>query len=193
MGGYTLCDYTILPAVRRNLTRCAGCVLSFAMLLMATTCWAATYRWVDEHGKVHYGDSIPAQYAGSAHEELDAQGRVIRRVEPFPATEAERHKRALEAAQKAAAALAEAERRHHDTALLATYESVKEIDQARDRALAQEEALLRSLQVMRKQSQSEAEAAQIDAMILQRQKNMDEIRVRYEADKARYRELTGEQ
>ena len=32
------------------------------------------YRWVDEHGVVHYGDNIPPQYASQDRTILNSQG-----------------------------------------------------------------------------------------------------------------------
>ena len=152
---------------------------------------AWTYRWVDEHGVVHYGDSIPARYSGAGHDVLDEQGRVIKRVESFSQKMQDKERRSQEDARRAAEARAALEQQRHDSALLATYDSSAEIDQARDRALAQELALIDSLQVMRKQSQSADEAAYIDAQIRLHDKNMAAIRQKYDADKARYQELTG--
>jgi hypothetical protein len=154
---------------------------------MAAACQATTYRWVDEHGSVHYGDSIPAQYSGAGHQELDGQGRVIRRVESAARTTTDTQAQARKVAEDAAARA----KQRHDNALLSTFGSVEEIDQARDRTLAQEQALLDGLVVIRKQKQTDAEAARLDAMIRQRYKNLDIIRSTYDADKARYRELTG--
>ena len=35
---------------------------------------STAYRWVDEQGVVHYGDSIPPQYAEKEHAVLNNQG-----------------------------------------------------------------------------------------------------------------------
>jgi rhamnose utilization protein RhaD (predicted bifunctional aldolase and dehydrogenase) len=191
MGGYPLGDSVLSPAIRRGLKRCTGCGLALAMLLAAASCWATTYRWVDEHGVVHYGDSIPARYSGAGHDVLDEQGRVIKRVESFSKATQENQKRAQEAARQAAEQRAVREQQRHDSALMATYDSTAEIDQARDRALAQEQALIDSLKVMRKQSQSATEARYTDAQIRLHLRNLDTIRLKYSADKARYQELTG--
>jgi hypothetical protein len=187
MGGYVLSHYPLSPAIRHRLNLCAGCGLTLAILLMAVTCWATTYRWVDEHGTIHYGDSMPPQYAGVGHQELDAQGRVIRRVESASRMAAD--KEAL--ARKAAEEQTIRAQQQHDNALLSTFGSSQEIDQTRDRVLAQEQALLNGLLVIRKQNQTPADAARLDAMILRRYKNLELIRSQFDADKARYRELTG--
>jgi len=187
MGGYALGHYSLSPTVRRRLNRCAGCGLTLAAVLMAATGWAATYRWVDGQGGVHYGDRIPVQYAGAQHEELDGQGRVIRRVGSY----AERQKQAAIATQETAEALAAKERQRSDNALLSTFGSAQEIDQARDRLLAQERTSLNGLKVQRKQNPPAAEIARLDALILQRYQRMEAILLQYKTDRARYIELTG--
>lgn len=187
MDGYALGYRPLSPTVRRGLKGCVGCGLSLAILLTASVCCAATYRWTDERGKVHYGDSIPPQYAGRGHTELNAQGRVIRQVEPAQ-TSAE----GLARKERQEAALRQArDRQRRDNALLATYGNAREIDLAKQRAMAQEQSLLASLQSLRKHSTSKMEIDQIDGMILQRYKAMEDIRTKYDAEKARYLELTG--
>lgn len=186
MGGYPLSHCALSATVRQRLNRCATCGLTLAVLLTAATCWAAAYRWVDEQGGVHYGDHMPAQYAGRGHDELDGQGRVIRRVGSY----AERQKQAEIAAGETAKAQAAKEQQRSDNALLSTFASAQEIDQARDRLLTQERTLLNGLLVQRKQNPPAAEIARLDSLILQRYQHMEAILLQYKADKARYIELT---
>ena len=80
MGGNTLRDRSLPAAVRRRLRTRAVCALALAAGLAAPLCQATPYRWVDRGGDVHYSDSLPANYSGSAYEELDDQGRVVKRV-----------------------------------------------------------------------------------------------------------------
>ena len=91
-----------------------------------------TYRWVDEHGQVHYGDSIPPKYAPNSRELLNSQGVQIGHVdaEKTPAQlAAEAHARQQRMAQQ-----------QHDYFLLGTYTSVKDIESLRDERLSQLEA-----------------------------------------------------
>jgi len=88
-----------------------------------------TYRWVDEHGVVHYGDSIPPKYARSSREILNSQGVEIGHVDAEKTP-----------GQVAAEAKAEERRvaqRQHDYFLLGTYTSVKDIESLRDERLSQ--------------------------------------------------------
>ncbi|MEL6868989.1 MAG: DUF4124 domain-containing protein [Pseudomonadota bacterium] len=99
-----------------------------APVLAATDSGRALYRWVDDEGVVHFGDSIPAQYAEQEKQILNNQGVAIGRI-AGKATEEELAQQAAEAEAKAAR-----ERGlRADRALLATYLSIGEIERHRDR------------------------------------------------------------
>jgi hypothetical protein len=88
------------------------------------------YRWVDKDGQVHYGDSVPAEYAEQDRDVLNKQGIKVGREEGTITPE--------EAAVKAAeekAAREEQKRKLRDRVLLQTYQSVKEIEILRDTRL----------------------------------------------------------
>jgi hypothetical protein len=109
--------------------------LSFALLWLCAwgaACRAenpAAYKWVDDQGVVHYGDRIPPQYSQKESTLLNKEGVPIG------------HKDATKsAAEQAAEADAEAQlarQKQHDSFLLATYTSVKDIEQLRDERLLQ--------------------------------------------------------
>jgi hypothetical protein len=90
---------------------------------------AVTYRWTDEQGVVHYGDSIPPQYAQKERAVLNSRGVEVRRID----------------AQKTPEQMAAAERiqqnllrqKQHDAFLMNTYTSVKDIEALRDLRLDQ--------------------------------------------------------
>jgi hypothetical protein len=88
-----------------------------------------TYKWVDEHGITHYGDSVPSQYSQREHTVLNSQGvEVQKRVaEMSPKEAAEYQARQRE----------EARRKQHDMFLITTYPSVGEIENVRDARLDQ--------------------------------------------------------
>ncbi|HCA26453.1 MAG TPA: hypothetical protein DEP05_02210, partial [Betaproteobacteria bacterium] len=90
---------------------------------------ARMYKWVDDKGDVHYGDTIPPQFSSQAASELNQRGIVVKK--PGAALTSEQIK-AREAARKQAKAQA-----RRDRALLATYVNEQEIDRARDRRLRQ--------------------------------------------------------
>lgn len=114
-------------------------VLLGAAALLAAEAYAApsssskqggiAYKWVDEQGVVHYGDHIPPQYAQQDREVLNSQGVPVGHVEAAQTPE-----------QAAAAALKKAEvfkQRQHDSFLISTYTSVKDIEALRDVRLDQ--------------------------------------------------------
>ena len=86
------------------------------------------YRWVDEDGVVHYGDSIPARYAELERQVVNEHGITVG-VMHAKKTEEEL---AEEARLEELRAEAELQRRR-DQALLATYLTIDEIEMHRDR------------------------------------------------------------
>ena len=92
------------------------------------------YRWIDDKGVVHYGDSVPPEYAKQDRNVLNSQGVNVgfEQGELTPEQRAEKERQAAEAA-KAQAQREEAARR--DKTLLATYISVSDIVDLRDRRL----------------------------------------------------------
>jgi uncharacterized protein DUF4124 len=88
-----------------------------------------TYKWVDENGVTHYGDTVPQEYSQREQQVLNSQGVEVqkRQAEMSPA----------EAATYAAKQKEEAQRRSHDMFLLSTYPSVTEIENVRDARLDQ--------------------------------------------------------
>lgn len=87
------------------------------------------YRWVDEQGVVHYGDSIPPQYAEKAHETLNKQGVTVGHTDAQKTPE----QQAIEAHEQEQAL----KQQQHDNFLVATYTSVKDIEALRDVRLDQ--------------------------------------------------------
>lgn len=203
--------------------RALPALLALASLLMPGAAQAqTTYRWVDEQGRVHYGDVIPSKDAGLGNVELDKQGRVKKET---PRTRLSSEERArLEAAERRReeARRQEEAQQRRDRALLTTYVNEAEIDLARDRALDQEEANLKGLRIrhkaatdklaaanaqlaphagsqaapraaMQMRDEARAELTRLDSLIAQREQAKEDIRQRYEADKLRYRELRARQ
>ena len=90
------------------------------------------YRWVDDQGIVHYGDSVPPEYSKTERQVLNERGVTIKELPR------ERTAEELEADQRADAVddaerqrQREAERR--DAVLLSTYLSIDEIEALRNR------------------------------------------------------------
>ena len=88
-----------------------------------------TYKWTDDQGVTHYGDSVPSEYSQREQRVLNSQGLEVqkRQAEMTPA----------EAAAFAAKQKEESRRKQHDMFLISTYPSVKEIENVRDIRLDQ--------------------------------------------------------
>jgi hypothetical protein len=88
-----------------------------------------TYKWVDEQGVTHYGDSVPAEYSQREQRVLNSHGVEVQKkqAEMSPA----------EAAAYTAKQKEEARRRQHDMFLVSTYSSVADIETIRDNRLDQ--------------------------------------------------------
>ena len=104
---------------------------------------AKLYKWVDEKGTTHYGETIPPEYANKDRVELNQAGRVIKNEEVV--TPERRHAKELEEAKKRDEENVVVEQRRHDRTLLNTYSNVKEIDQARIRSVQQIDASINVL------------------------------------------------
>lgn len=87
------------------------------------------FKWTDNRGVVHYGDSVPAEYSQSERTVLNGQGVELSRT-PGQRSAAEL------SAEEQAAQVAE-QRAQHDRFLLTTYASAAEIEQLRDERLDQ--------------------------------------------------------
>ena len=178
---------------------------------------AQSFRCTGKDGKKYYGQTIPDQCVGRPVEQLDKQGVVVRRIENQSAEEkaikkAEEKKKIEEAAAKK-----EEDRRNR--ALLATYSSEKDIEDARARALAENQLAMkdttRRIEEIRKRQeklaaemefykknpapvklQNEVKAAQVDLEAQQnllevKKKEVESINARYDEDKKRFAALTG--
>jgi len=194
----------------------------FAVCLMMFTCvpaLAATYRWVDSKGKVHYGDVMPQQQSGLGHQELDRYGRVVRETPRTLLTPEEQRRRLDEDAARAEHMRRVEAQQRRDRALLSTYADEAEIDLARDRALELEQLTLNGLlarlgssatrlsqandqlarhrvartvapaNLTQMRDEAQAELTRISEAIRAREKIMGDLRLRFEADKARFQEL----
>lgn len=180
---------------------------------------AKLYKWVDDKGTTHYGETIPPEYADKDRKELNPAGRVIKSEEVV--TPERRHAKELEEAKKRDEENVVLEQRRHDRTLLNTYSNVKEIDQARLRSVQQIDASINVLNAYIKTAndnllslQKEAEGytnanrkvpASLEEDLQEAQARLAKLQhdaekpnaekaaleARFAADKARYMDLTG--
>jgi hypothetical protein len=121
--------------------RIGATLLVFAALALQTSAHAQRqqegtrlYRWVDDKGVVHYGDSVPPEYANRDRNILNNQGVAV----GFQEGEITAEERAAIARREAAAETARAEKEEvarRDRMLLQTYLTVADIEDLRDRRL----------------------------------------------------------
>lgn len=177
------------------------------------------YKCVDAKGRTYYTQVPPPECLGRDTQELNKSGSVIRRTprevpltpEQKAAREADRKKK-LESEERAK------EEQRKNTALLNTYSSEKDIDDARARALRETEAAIKetekritAAEKRRKDLESEKEfylKRPVPAKLKQdisnieieirnqnelldaKKKEIGTINARYDQDKRRYVELT---
>ena len=104
--------------------------------LVAQAQGALTYRCTGADGKKFYGSAIPMQCAGRPVEVLNSGGMVIKRIDPAAEEKERAAKAAKEGRSRTDQTLEERDEERRNRALLATYTSAKDIEDARARALA---------------------------------------------------------
>jgi hypothetical protein len=176
--------------------------------------------WKDKAGKVvGCGDTVPPEYQDAAIREIDSKSGMTRRTtgtaeeEARQAAESERLKQQREEEQRR-----QADQRRKDQALLGTYLNEVEIDQRRDRELAEVDRLLNQFRGLHKGTtarhsdavsrlaaaekagnpsdvlkeevaRTEAEKNKLERAIAVREKEKADISARYAETKRRYAEL----
>jgi hypothetical protein len=191
---------------------CATALLAFAA---GGAAHAATYKWTDEDGKVHYSDKAPPE-APKGAAVLDKQGRQVKKIDAPLAPEEVKAKADEEERQKAAAKARDDQARK-DRALMQSYTSENEIDLARNRAVSTLESQITSAQsfseslqkqqkaiAARKQTydgkplpvELERESASVDAelsrqniLIRQKQEELGMVTAKYDTIKQRWHEI----
>ena len=77
-------------AIALGASRCSS---ALALASPRARARAATYKWVDEKGVVHYTDKMPPEAVNKANVELDKQGMPVKQTEPALTPEQRRAKR----------------------------------------------------------------------------------------------------
>lgn len=191
-------------------------IAATALAAAAPLALAATYKWVDDKGVVHYTDKLPPEAVEKSNVQLDKQGRAVKQTEAAPTAEQKRAKAEAEAREKQLAKERELVERR-DRALLSTYTMESEIDLARRRALSTIDQQIQSAnaytaQLTKRKEELEArknapkagsapsvvdrELANLDTelarqadLVAAKQKEIVLVNVRYDADLKRWREL----
>lgn len=191
----------------------------FCALLAAGSAGAQKlYKYVDENGRTRYTDRPPIDMTGRASQQLNSQGTVIRRSSAALTPEEIAAREAEELKKQEAAAIAREENRKN-RALLATYPSIRDIDDARARALANNAESVRQIKlrisdlerrrgILKKEAESqnaenlpanlrrdifevESDLRAQQTLVDVKQKEVEAINARYDEDKRRYLQIFG--
>jgi predicted RNase H-like nuclease (RuvC/YqgF family) len=123
----------------------AATLLIAGLALAPFAAEAQSYRCTGKDGKKYYGQNVPSQCLGMPVEQLNAQGMVTKRFDAA-ASAAEREKKAAEEEEQKKREAVTKEEGRRNRALLATYTSAKEIDEARGRALQENEGAVKDIE-----------------------------------------------
>jgi hypothetical protein len=178
---------------------------------------AKLFKWVDDNGTTHYGETIPPEYANKDATKLNDKGFVEKRIEKL--TPEEKRAKQEEEAKKSANQQNILETKRRDTALLSTFSNEKEIDDARKRGTQQVEARIDSVKTMLDSAEAtlashlkekegmikqnkkidptltediaedQVKVEKLQMEQTQNEKEMAAVKARFDADKSRYREL----
>lgn len=180
------------------------------------------YKWVDEQGKVHYGDKVPPEYAKQERKVLNEQGVAVKTLEAAKTPEQIAEEERLAAQRKEQERIA-AEQAAHDRMLLATFTTEDDMVMTRDGKIAAIDGVLRVTRdridnIEENLSQLTREAAELERAgkpipdtlheeilgargqiqryldyIASKRREQEDIRAQFEADIRRFRELKSAQ
>jgi hypothetical protein len=205
----------------RRTTRRHGAPLM--LLLALALSWAGSadaelYRWVDEHGRVHYGDRVPPRAAAQGRDVMDSSGRVTKTVRGA-VSEEEREALRKRLEQEKIERIKQEEKERKDRILLMTFTSERDLRIVHEERIRIYDTTIRLLErKVKKQadklldlekgvSRYEKNGAEVPDQLVkdlgvlsrqlqetrtyldQKQVERQEVVDRFEADLARYREL----
>jgi hypothetical protein len=169
-------------------------VLAALLSLAATPGWAATtYCCSDGEGRQICADRVPPQCIGRSYRELNERGVTVRQFAASQASEV--HGRAEDTVFRERERVA-LDQRRRDRALLDTYANEQEIVQLRDRRLREADDALHRARLQLQEAQTrpqvkatDSELRQLDALVKDRQRDIEAIKARFEDDRRRFGEL----
>lgn len=180
------------------------------------------YKWVDDQGKVHYGDAVPPEYAKQERKVLNEQGVQVKTLEAAKTPEQLAEDERLAAQRKEQERIA-AEKAAHDRMLLATFTTEDDMVMTRDGKIAAIDGVLRVTRdriekIETNLSELTREAAELERAgkpipetlheeilgargqiqryldyIASKRREQEDIRAQFEADIRRFRELKAAQ
>ncbi|HJV24896.1 MAG TPA: hypothetical protein VJ673_04375 [Aromatoleum sp.] len=184
--------------------------------LLASSVASAAIYCCDDGGRRVCGDVLPAACYGQSYREMGNDGTLKRQV-AAPPTREEIARRKADEEKRKADEQAQVKQRRLDEALLSSYTSVEEIDRRRDREIGEIERGVEStrqhqteLRARREKLQKDAEfykgkplprdldtgiqaidkeLASYETIFASKQAEIDALRKRFDADRARFIEL----
>lgn len=193
-------------------------LLVAAALLVPGLSDARVYRWVDEQGVVHYTDQMPPTQVDKGHTALSDKGIPLETVPPAQTLDELQRERELKRLRAEQERLVE-QQRAADRVLLSSFRSVDDLIMARDGKLASVDVVIGVARgnIRREQerlAQLRSEAADLEragkpipshleegmakserairdaySTIVERERQKEEIRVEFERDHKRFRQL----
>ena len=203
--------------MRLSLRTVFSTLLSWA-LLYGPMAGAGMYKWVDDQGEIHYGNSVPPEFANKERRELNERGRTVKLYDAARTPEEIAEVERLEAIRLEQERVA-AEEARKDHVLLATYSSEDDMLKTRDGKLSALEGLIqltqrRIISMNNRMKQLTEDAADYErggkpvpdvltrqieniriqtteneSFILIKQQEQDEINMQFQKDITRFREL----
>ena len=129
-------------------------VLALSSAAGAVQAGERIFKWVDEKGVTHYGQTIPTEYRDQAASEMNKRGLTVKRIDAVAMITPDQRRVAEERAQRdREEQKRQFEQRRRDIALVNTYTSTREIDDARERSLAVPIQALKGLEPRLKKAQ----------------------------------------
>ena len=179
---------------------------------------AGMYKWVDDEGEIHYGNSVPPEFANKERRQLNERGRTVKIYDAAKTPEEIAEAARLEAIRLEQERVA-VEQARQDHVLLATYSSEDDMLKTRDGKLSALEGLIQltqrriiSMNNRMKQLTEDAadyerggrpvpdvltrqieniriQSTENESFILVKQQEQDEINMLFQKDITRFREL----
>lgn len=185
MSFFSEMDSKLLHKLKLVSARSALLALFFSGLFLLITNTNHAYaeankiiKWKDANGVTHYGDKLPAQEAGRGNSVLSNKGTVVKTNESFNPNENKQETEKITAEQI-----------RQDTALLASYSSVEEIDLAQTRNLKSDQLALETLRQRLTEMQSKIKSTyakyagkKMPADVIQDQKSSQAQMIKLQSD-----------
>lgn len=108
--------------------------ISAVLLMSSWSAHAVLYKWLDEDGRVHFGDRIPIKYQLKEHDEVNHHGIVVKHNAAAKTEKEKAEAKRLAKVQKKLE-LVEKKKKQWDRVLLDTYTTERDLIVARDSRL----------------------------------------------------------